>query len=97
MESAQEGSDEKELTLPAGVSILVVMESAQEAYLGVGTLLTGGSFNPCCNGKCSGRGGVGPAGPRTPVVSILVVMESAQEARQSVALSAGKNSFQSLL
>ena len=37
------------------VSILVVMESAQEEYdEGLYNVQAVG-FNPCCNGKCSGR------------------------------------------
>ena len=37
------------------VSILVVMESAQEAFPKHSEILTQVGFNPCCNGKCSGR------------------------------------------
>ena len=40
---------------PALVSILVVMESAQEAMSVSGPMYSTSSFNPCCNGKCSGR------------------------------------------
>ena len=40
----------------SSVSILVVMESAQEARPGAFRKERNPRFNPCCNGKCSGSG-----------------------------------------
>ena len=56
MESAQEVSGPMGKMAGKGVSILVVMESAQEAYAIKWGNLQYVRFNPCCNGKCSGRG-----------------------------------------
>ena len=61
------------------VSILVVMESAQEVSPQIFTTDMDIGFNPCCNGKCSGRIPSGVSSIRPNFVSILVVMESAQE------------------
>ena len=56
MESAQEANPEHQQGCDKHVSILVVMESAQEECITPKALLQFGRFNPCCNGKCSGRG-----------------------------------------
>ena len=55
------------------------MESAQEALITISMPATALRFNPCCNGKCSGRVTLPPSGTLIGKVSILVVMESAQE------------------
>ena len=54
MESAQEAAEEAEIKNLKNVSILVVMESAQEGRALCGSYDAASSFNPCCNGKCSG-------------------------------------------
>ena len=54
MESAQEAEAMQPHVNAWLVSILVVMESAQEAISPWITAVVTFSFNPCCNGKCSG-------------------------------------------
>ena len=79
MESAQEDHAGHQRYLCLLVSILVVMESAQEVPAGFALGIPAGSFNPCCNGKCSGSWLSTCLMLRKIPVSILVVMESAQE------------------
>ena len=54
MESAQEVPSYYLFSVLTIVSILVVMESAQEESFASLKIRHIRSFNPCCNGKCSG-------------------------------------------
>ena len=65
MESAQEARAAAVSRLPSEVSILVVMESAQEDLRSMGLRISSNRFNPCCNGKCSGRWFGSPRRDRT--------------------------------
>ena len=82
MESAQEADwSFCASSSPPRVSILVVMESAQEEWKRLIGSNRAQGFNPCCNGKCSGSDERGKFKSLALAVSILVVMESAQEVR----------------